>query len=73
MFNKFYWYFIEVCGSENFDYDYRRKIFDNNGCNVIFLHLYKEKDKWMSHLDTYLEKIMDYRFQKLNKVMKREN
>ena len=37
---------MEVCGSEQFDYEYRRKIFDNNGYNVIFLHLYKEKYKW---------------------------
>ena len=26
----------EVCGSEKFDYDYRRRIFDNNGYRVIF-------------------------------------
>jgi hypothetical protein len=64
---------VEVCGSEKFDYDYRRKIFDKNDYNVIFLHLYKEKDKWIYHLNVYLEKIMDYRDQKLNEVITREN
>jgi len=33
--------YIEVCGSETFDYEYRRKIFDRNGYRVIFLHLYQ--------------------------------
>lgn len=28
--------YVEVCGSEKFDYDYRRKIFDSNGYKVIF-------------------------------------
>jgi hypothetical protein len=62
--------YVEVCGSENFDYDYRRKIFDNNGYRVIFLHLYKDKNKWMYHLMKYLEKILDYRYHKLNKILR---
>ena len=33
--------YVEVCGSKDFDYEYRRKIFDDNGYRVIFLHLYK--------------------------------
>jgi hypothetical protein len=41
--------YIKVCGSEKFDYDYRRKIFDRNGYRVIFLYLYKEKDKWKTN------------------------
>ena len=65
--------YLEICGSENFDYDYRRRIFDNNGYRVIFLHLYKETHKWIYHLNVYLEKIMDYRTQKLNEVIAREN
>jgi len=28
--------YVEVCGSEDFDYEYRRKIFDKNGYRVIF-------------------------------------
>ena len=61
--------YVEVCGSVNFDYDYRRKIFDNNGYRVIFLHLYKERDQWMFHLKRYLEKIMDYRYYKLSEIL----
>jgi len=37
--------YVEVCGSKEFNYDYRRRIFNKNGYKVIFLHLYKEKNK----------------------------
>ena len=58
--------YIEVCGSEQFDYDYRRKIFDRNGYRVIFLHLYKETNQWQNHFMNYLELITDYRCNKFN-------
>lgn len=47
--------YIEVCGSINFDYEYRKKIFDQNGYRVIFLHLYKNEEKWFHHLIYYLK------------------
>ena len=65
--------YIEVCGSEKFDYDYRRRIFDDNGYRVIFLHLYKETNKWKNHLMSYLEIITNYRNYKLSEVLKKEN
>ncbi len=61
--------YIEVCGSANFDYEYRRKIFDNNGYRVIFLHLYRETEKWKNHLNSYLERIIDYRYKKMKKIL----
>ena len=68
-----YGIYVEVCGSKDFDYEYRRKIFDRNDYHVIFLHLYKEKDKWKHHLMSYLKKIMDYRYHKLNEILRVEN
>ena len=65
--------YVEVCGSEKFDYEYRRRIFDRNGYRVIFLHLYKESSKWKKHLICYLERIMGCRYKKLNEILKREN
>ena len=56
--------YVEVCGSKNFDYGYGRKIFDNNGYRVIFLHLYKEADKWKKHFMRYLKGILNYRNKK---------
>ena len=60
--------YIEVCGSEKFDYDYRRRIFDRNGYRVIFLHLYKDSKKWKHHLIKYLELFINYRSNKINKI-----
>lgn len=65
--------YVEVCGSEKFDYDYRRKIFDNNGYRVIFLHLYKEPIKWRSHLVNYLRFYTYYGNKKLNEIIRNEN
>lgn len=55
------------------DFDYRRKIFDNNGYRVIFLHLYKEPSKWKEHLMNYLELISNYRNRKLSEILRKEN
>jgi len=62
--------YIEVCGSEHFDYNYRRKIFENNGYKVIFLHLYKETKKWKDHLISYLKIFTNNREYKLDEIMK---
>jgi len=60
--------YIEVCGSEKFDYEYRRNIYDNNGYGVIFLHLYKETIKWKEYLMDHLKRITNYRSKKLNEI-----
>jgi hypothetical protein len=60
--------YIEVCGSEKFDYEYRKKILDRNGYKVIFLHVYKETDRWTNHLFTYLRLFTKYRLHKLQEL-----
>lgn len=47
--------YVEVCGSDEFNYDYREKIYDKNICPVIFVHFYKE-EKWKRFL---LHKILE--------------
>ena len=42
--------FIEVCGSEKFDYNRRKKVYEENGVSVVFLHYYKHPTKWKSFL-----------------------
>lgn len=64
--------YVEVCGSEDFNYDYRRKILDKNGHNVIFLHLFKERKKWQYHFINYLEKITKYKLKKLYEISRNE-
>ena len=69
-FLKQFGIYVEVCGSANFDYEYRRKIFDRNGYKVIFLHLYKETNKWNYYFMNCLERIMEYRYNKLDRIVK---
>ena len=65
--------YVEVCGSEDFDYDYRKIIYRENGYNVIFLHLYKKSEKWKKHFVQYITKISNYRNYKLNEILGNEN
>jgi hypothetical protein len=68
IFTWFLLVYVEVCGSKDFNYDYRRKIFDKNGHRVIFLHLYKETNKWKEHFFQYISKISNYRYDRLNRL-----
>jgi len=61
--------YVEVCGSENFDYEYRRRIFDRNGYKVIFLHLFKEPSKWKNHPMSYLQLFTSQRNHKLHEIL----
>ncbi len=63
--------YVEVCGSDKFDYDYRRTIFDKNGYRVIFVHFYKEKGKWTRHLLRYLYIFSKIRNQKIYKIFRK--
>ena len=65
--------YVEVCGSEKFNYDYRKRIFIENGYEVIFLHIYKEPRRWKNHLFRYLRLFINSRNHKLNEIMENEN
>ena len=65
--------YVEVCGSKDFDYEYRKKIFDKNGHKVIFLHLYKEPKKWTYHLIRYLRVFTNERHTQLFIILRKEN
>ncbi len=64
--------YVEVCGSQYFDYEFRRRIFDKNGYRVIFVHMYKEKKEWKRHLLKFLSLFIKERNQRINKIF-REN
>jgi hypothetical protein len=61
--------YIEVCGSRSFDYGYRRRIFNNNGYLVIFLHLYKNPDEWKKHFMKYLKIFIACKNHKLDEIL----
>ncbi len=62
--------YVEVCRSSSFDYDYRRKIFNKNGYKVIFLHLYKETDRWKNHFRFYLKLFTKYKIKYIDSNIK---
>ena len=59
--------YVEVCGSEKFDYEYRDKMYKKNGFFVIFIHFYKEKEKWKTFL---IRRIMEIEERRHSEVMK---
>lgn len=61
--------YIEVCGSEDFNYEYRQKIYFDNGVFVVFIHLYKEGEKWKTYLRKRIMEIEEYRHSKVMKMI----
>lgn len=59
--------YLEVCGSEEFDYKYRAKIYKKNGYPVIFVHYYKKRKKWKNYL---VKRIMEIEKKRHDEVMK---
>ena len=42
--------YIEVCGSKNFNYEYRERIYNENNVPIIWLQHYKKQDYWQKFL-----------------------
>ncbi len=66
---KHFGVYVEVCGSQDFDYGYRRRIFNENGYSVIFVHVFKEKEKWRRHLLKFLSIFTEERNQRFNELV----
>jgi len=65
--------YVEVCGSEDFDYEYRKTTYKENGYDVIFLHLYKESKRWKRHFINYLKLITRFRNERFSNVIGKVN
>jgi len=61
--------YVEVCGSEDFNYEYRNEIFAKNGYRVIFVHSYKEPKQWKKHLVRSIRKIEELRHSEIMKMV----
>ena len=57
--------FVEVCGSQEVDYNYRERVYDKNACRVIFVHYYKEPEKWKSFL---VQRLFDMQIKRLRET-----
>jgi hypothetical protein len=61
--------YIEVCGTDEFDYEYRKKIYYENGYRVTFIQVYKEK--WKNFLVNMIMDIEDNRHVEVMKMRAR--
>ncbi|MEM3459091.1 MAG: hypothetical protein QXN36_00675 [Candidatus Bathyarchaeia archaeon] len=59
---------IEVCGSEDFNYRYREEIYEKNGYYVVFLHIYKQPEKWKNFLIARIREIEESRHTEVLKI-----
>ena len=53
--------YIEVCGSQNFNYEYRKKICHDNNISVIYLHFYKKQIRWQRYLIIKIKEVEEQR------------
>jgi len=61
--------YIEVCGKQRQNYEFREKIYKENGYHVIFLHLYKEQKMWKMYLVKRIMEIEDLRHAEIEKMI----
>lgn len=65
--------YIEVCGSPKFNYKYRETIYENNGYHVIFVHFYKQRQKWKTYLVNRIKEIERQRHEQVTKMIQSLN
>jgi hypothetical protein len=63
--------FIEVCGREDVDYEYRKQVYEKNGIPVVFLHYYKKRRIWKTFLAKRVMEIEQQRKSEANKLTDR--
>lgn len=61
--------YLEVCGDERFNYDYRKQIYWDNQIHVIYIHSYKDKDQWTKHFTKSLLEIEEKRHQTVSQII----
>jgi hypothetical protein len=61
--------YIEVCGSSEFNYEYREKIYRDNDIPIIFLHFYKKQKYWKLFLTKRIKEVEEQRHFTAKKVI----
>ena len=61
--------YVEVCGSEEFEYEDRRTLYKENDCPVIFVEFFKET-KWRYYLLQRIQEIHEMRKNKIESALK---
>ena len=61
--------YIEVCGSREISYKYREKIYRDNNIPVIYIHFYKQQEKWRIFLIRRIKEIEEHRHSEAQKLV----
>jgi len=61
--------YIEVCGSKDFNYEYRKKIYRDNQIPVIYVHFYKKQHSWQKFLFLKIKEIEKKRHSEAMKLI----
>ena len=61
--------YIEVCGSKEFNYEYREKVCRDNNIPIIFLHFYKKEKYWQKFLIKKIKEVEDERHAEAMKLI----
>ena len=61
--------YIEVCGSKDFNYEYREKICQDNNISIIYLHFYKKQKYWQRFLIKKIKEVEEQRHFEAMKVI----
>ncbi len=63
--------YLEVCGSDKFDYVYREEIYKRNDIPIVFLHLWKDKKDWRNWLKKSILEIEETRHNRVMELVKK--
>jgi hypothetical protein len=62
--------YVEVCGSPDFDYGYRKRIYQKNKIPVIFVEAWKDDAKWQTYLVIRIDEIEQARSELVKTMMR---
>jgi hypothetical protein len=60
--------YVEVCGTPDFKYDYRKKIYKDNKIPIVFIEEFKEPYRWKKALIAEIDKIQKERIDILKRL-----
>jgi len=61
--------YVEVEGSKDIDYTYRKGIYKRNGIPIIFIHFFKDEKKWKNYFIVTMKEFEKARYQEVMKIV----
>jgi len=61
--------YVEVQGSKDVNYDYRKTIYKKNGIPIIFIHFFKDEEKWKNYFIVTMKEFAEAKYQQVMKMV----